>query len=168
MPKYPKTWLNISSAVSIAVGRFLWGINLQDLENRSTITRIQVFPLEAGKSVTKSTPRCDHGRLGMGRGRSLPAGRWRELLEIAHYSQPWTSLLTFLAMFGHQKRSFSSERVALAPGWPVHRVNESALGPCDILYTLWTVRRSARGVIGGRSGFRIPLDGTDKHLLPIS
>ncbi len=102
IPKYLNTWLNISSAVSIAVGRRLRGIRRQDLENLSTTTRMQVLPSEAGKSVTKSTPRCDHGLLGMGSGKSFPAGRWRGLLDFAHSSQPWTNLLTSLAMFGHQ------------------------------------------------------------------
>lgn len=50
------------------------------------ITRMQVFPLGAGKSVIKSTPRCDNERPGMGRGRSLPDGRWRGSLEIVHSS----------------------------------------------------------------------------------
>ncbi len=102
MPKYLNTWLNICSIVSIAVGRFLSGIKRQDLENLSTTTRMHVLPSDAGRSVTKSTPRCDHGRLGTGSGRSLPAGRWRGLFEMAHSSQPWTNLLTSLAMFGHQ------------------------------------------------------------------
>ncbi len=67
----------------------------------------------------KSTPSCDQGQLGTGSGRSLPDGRWRVLLAMAQSEQPWTNLLTSLAILGHQKRSFSSERVSLAPGWPV-------------------------------------------------
>ncbi len=67
----------------------------------------------------KSTPRCDHGRLGMGNGRSLPDGRWRGLFDMAQSGHPCTNLLTSLAILGHQKRSCSSERVLLAPGWPV-------------------------------------------------
>jgi len=31
--------------------------------------------LEGGRSVMKSTPRCEYGRLGMGSGWSLPVGR---------------------------------------------------------------------------------------------
>lgn len=62
------------------------GISWQALENLSMITRMQVFPLGAGKSVIKSTPRCDNERPGMGRGRSLPDGRWRGSLEIVHSS----------------------------------------------------------------------------------
>ncbi len=30
------------------------------------MTKIHVLPSETGKSVIKSTPRCDQGRLGMG------------------------------------------------------------------------------------------------------
>ncbi len=51
------------------------GMRRQNFEKRSMMTRMQVLPSEAGRSVMKSTPRCDHGRLGMGNGRSLPAGR---------------------------------------------------------------------------------------------
>ncbi len=65
--------------------------------------------------------RCDQGRLGTGSGRSLPDGRWHGLLAMAQSEQPWTNLLTSLAILGHQKRSFSSEWVLLAPGWPVPR-----------------------------------------------
>ncbi len=35
-----------------------------------------MLPSETGRSVMKSTPRCDQGRLGTGSGRSLPDGRW--------------------------------------------------------------------------------------------
>ncbi len=93
----------------------------QNLEKRSMMNKIHVLPSETGKSMMKSTPRCDQGRLGVGNGKSLPAGRWRELLEMAKSGQPCTNLLTSLAILGHQKRSRSSERVALAPGWPVPR-----------------------------------------------
>ncbi len=71
MPKYLNTWLNICSAVSIAVGRFLSGIKRQDLENLSTTTThvtfgcwqisdevhsmVQVWPWSHSKS------KCDHG-----------------------------------------------------------------------------------------------------------
>ncbi len=101
MPKYLKTELNINSAVIIAVGRPPRGRSRQDLENRSTITSMHVLPSESGRSVMKSTPRCDHGRLGTGNRRSLPAGKWRGLFEMAQSVQPWTNLLTSLAMFGH-------------------------------------------------------------------
>ncbi len=88
MPKYLNMWLNICSAVSMAVGRFLSGIKRQDLENLSTMTRVHMLSSNTGRSVTKSTPRCDHGRLGTGSGGSLPAGRWRGLFEMANSSQP--------------------------------------------------------------------------------
>ncbi len=39
------------------------------------MTKIHVLPSETGKSMIKSTPRCDQGRLGMGNGSILPAGR---------------------------------------------------------------------------------------------
>lgn len=52
------------------------------------ITRMHVLPSEAGRSVMKSTPRCDHGRLGMGRGKSLQDGKWRGVFEVAQSGQP--------------------------------------------------------------------------------
>ncbi len=123
----------------MAVGNPGSGRSRQNLENRSTMTRMQVLLSDEGRSVMKSTPRCDHGRLGMGNGTSLPEGRWRELLEMAQSGQPWTNLLTSLAMFGHQKRSLSSERVALAPGWPVPSevCDEWMRGVRCVLGTYW-------------------------------
>ncbi len=121
IPKYRNTWLNRVSAVSMAVGRPLRGRRRQLFENLSTMTRIHVLPSEGGRSVMKSTPRCDQGRFGTGRGRSLPDGRWRGFFEMAQSEHPCTNLRTSRAMLGYQKRSFSSERVPLAPGWPVPR-----------------------------------------------
>ncbi len=42
----------------------------------------------------KSTPKCDHGRVGTGSGRSLPDGRWQGLLEMAQSEHPCMNLLT--------------------------------------------------------------------------
>ncbi len=67
----------------MAVGEPFRGIKRHDLENRSMMTRMNVLPSEGGRSVAKSTPRCDQGHCGMGKGRSLPDGRWRGLLEMA-------------------------------------------------------------------------------------
>ncbi len=105
----------------MAVGRPLRGRRRQLFENLSTMTRIHVLPSEGGRSVMKSTPRCDQGRFGTGSGRSLPDGRWRGFFEMAQSGHPCTNLCTSQAMLGHQKRSFSSARVPLAPGWPVPR-----------------------------------------------
>ncbi len=121
MRKCRITWLNRFSAVSMAVGRPLRGRRRQLFENLSTMTRIQVLPLEGGRIVMKSTPKCDHGRAGTGNGRSLPDGRWRGLLEMAQFGHPCMNILMSRAILGHQKRSFSSERFPLAPGWPVPR-----------------------------------------------
>ncbi len=103
IPKYRNTWLNRVSAVSMAVGRPLRGRRRQLLENLSIMTRIHVLPSEGGRSVMKSTPRCDQGRFGTGSGRSLPDGRWRGLLEMAQSGHPYTNLRTSRAMLGHQK-----------------------------------------------------------------
>ncbi len=82
MSEYLKILLNMISAVSIAVGRPLRERRRQDLENRSITTRTHVLPSEAGRSVMKSTPRCNQGRLRTGGGRSLPDGRWQGLLAM--------------------------------------------------------------------------------------
>ncbi len=76
------------------------------------MSRMHVLPSEGGRSVTKSTPRCDQGRFGTGSGRSLPAGKWHGRLYMAQSVHPCTNL----AILGHQKWSRSSERVLLAPG----------------------------------------------------
>ncbi len=55
-PKFLKTWLNIHSAVSKALGSPLRGINLHAFEKQSTVTRTQVLPSELGWSTTKSIP----------------------------------------------------------------------------------------------------------------
>ncbi len=55
---------------------------------------MQVLSSEGGRSVMKSTPRCDQGRFGTGSGWSLPDGRWQGLLEIAQAEHPRTNLRT--------------------------------------------------------------------------
>ncbi len=89
---------------------------------------MHVLPEEDGRSVIKPTPRCDQGLCGMGRGWSLPAGKWRGLLEMAHSLQPWMNLLTSRAMPSHQKRLRCSKRVALVPGWPVPKEASELIG----------------------------------------
>lgn len=39
------------------------------------MTIISVLFKDAGRSVMKSIARCDHGHYGVGKGKSLPAGR---------------------------------------------------------------------------------------------
>ncbi len=80
----------------MAVGRPLRGRRRQDLENQSITTSTHVLPSETGRSVMKSTPRCDQGRLGTGSRRSLPNGKWRGLLRWRSqnsagrtFSHPW-------------------------------------------------------------------------------
>ncbi len=87
------------------------GTRRHALENLSTVTRMQVLPSDAGKSVTKSTSRCAHGHRGMGRGRNFPDGKWWGVFAVAHSRDPLTYLLMSLAIPGHQKQSFISERV---------------------------------------------------------
>lgn len=52
-------------------------MSLIDLENMSIVTSMKVHPLNSGRSVRKSMARCDQGLCGVGRGISLPAGKWR-------------------------------------------------------------------------------------------
>ncbi len=79
----------------------LRGRRRQLFENLSTMTRIHVLPSEGGRSVMKSTPRCDQGRFGTGSGRSLPDGRWRGFFEMAQSGHPCTNLRTSRAIFVH-------------------------------------------------------------------
>lgn len=52
------------------------GIRWQSFENLSTMTKMHVCPSHGGRSVMKSTPRCDQSWLESGRGRSLPDVKW--------------------------------------------------------------------------------------------
>lgn len=90
---------NRVSAALKAVGKPGSGMSLQALE---MTTRMQVDPSEGGRSVTKCTPRCDHGHSGMGRGRRLPAGSRKGTLAMAHLVHPWTKRQTSHAIWGHQ------------------------------------------------------------------
>ncbi len=98
------------------MGRPFRGINLHALEKRSTSTH--VWPSEFGRSVMKSTPMCDQGLWGTGRGTSLPAGRWRGVFDMAQTEQLRTYLMTSSAILGHQYRAWRSERVRWLPGCP--------------------------------------------------
>ncbi len=89
-PKFLNMCWKRDSAVSRADGNPRSGINLQDLENRSTTTRMVVNPFEGGRSVAKSTPRWDQGRWGMGKGTSFPSGRRRGVEEMAQIEHPLT------------------------------------------------------------------------------
>ena len=74
-------------AVCSAVGSPGKGRRWQDLENRSTTTRIVVLPCEGGSSVRKSTERCHHVRCGTGRGCNFPLGRCLGALHRVHTEQ---------------------------------------------------------------------------------
>lgn len=49
----------------------------------------------------------------------MPDGKWHGVLDMVQSEHPCTNLLTYLAILDKQKWSHSSERVLLAPGWPV-------------------------------------------------
>ncbi len=117
-PKFLNRWWNKCSAVSRAVGNPRRGISLQAFEKRSTATRMQVFPSELGRSVTKSIPMWDQGRRGMGRDTSLPTGRWRGVEDMAQTEQLRTYLMTSRDILGHQFWAWRSERVRWLPGCP--------------------------------------------------
>lgn len=119
IPKFRNTCSKSNSAVLKAVGRPLRGISLQALENLSMVTRIHVFPSEGGRSVTKSTPRCDQGCCGMGSGNSFPEGKCRGTLVMAQSWQPWINSLTSWCIPGHQYFCWIDAHVLVAPGWPV-------------------------------------------------
>ena len=55
------------------------------------IVSMTVLPSDGGNPVMKSTAICDQGRLGMGKGRSRPAGgQWEALLLAQQSRQPRT------------------------------------------------------------------------------
>lgn len=68
IPKLQKIYYKRASAVSITNARPVREINLQALEKQSTATKICINESDGGRSVTKSTPKCDQGRCGMGNG----------------------------------------------------------------------------------------------------
>ncbi len=116
MPKCRKTLLKRASAVSRAVNTPLSGMSLQALEDQSTAMMMVVNPLEAGKSVAKSTPRWFHGQHGIGRGTSLPSGRRWGVAIMAQTEHPFTNRATSWAMLGHQYLPPGSESVRCLPG----------------------------------------------------
>lgn len=101
-PKYQNTRLNMSSAVSKVVSILDSGIKQRDLENKSIITRITVFPWEAGRLAMKSRARCDHGCCGVGSGINFSMGRVHVTLDCAHTVQDEINWCMSVTMWGHQ------------------------------------------------------------------
>ena len=70
-----------AEAVSVAEGTLGKGIKCPILVKRSITTKIQVYPLDTGRSVMKSIEREDQGLLGMSKGLRKPYGLCLESLE---------------------------------------------------------------------------------------
>src|SRR5437588_5919542 len=83
-----------SCASSWEVHSFVVGARTISLLKRSTTVRIESYPLETGRSVTKSAVRSCHGPAGTGRGLSGPVRFWLSPLNLAQVWHPWTYLLT--------------------------------------------------------------------------
>ncbi len=167
-PKFLKTWLNIHSPVSKAVGSPLRGINLHAFEKQSTVTRTQVLPSELGRSTTKSIP-----YLGPG-----PSWDW-QWHEFAYWEvsgrlrhgktkQLRTYRMTSRVILGHQNRTWRSERVCVLPGCsePGILCTEPQKGLTlwcrDIGFPFWASQQSWFGESGDTDVLRdVPLDGTD-------
>ncbi len=167
-PKFLKTWLNIHSPVSKAVGSPLRGINLHAFEKQSTVTRTQVLPSELGRSTTKSIPYLDQGHRGTGSGTSLPTGRCQGVFDMAQTKQLRTYQMTSRVILGHQNRTWRSERVCVLPRCPEPGIlcTEPQKGLTlwcrDIGFPFWASQRSWFGESGDTDVLRdVPLDGTD-------
>ena len=66
-----------SSASHSDVIVVLVGMNMDCLDVRSTMTRIELYPLEFGSSSIKSIDIESHGQIGTGSGLRRPRGRCR-------------------------------------------------------------------------------------------
>lgn len=102
-----------------AEGRAQKGITQQALENWSTTTRIVVQPLDAGRSMTKSTAICDHDVLGMGKDNDFLSGSWWELLVVMHIVHDRTSSFMSPARLGYQYLILIAWIIGTIPGWPI-------------------------------------------------
>ena len=103
------------------------------LENRSTTTRITLFPLEVGRPVMKSMETWDHGRAGMGSGSSRPAGPWLLDLCCAQTGHAFTKVLTSPRILGHQNLLRINSKVHCTPAWTVRRVEWPHCKTCDLV-----------------------------------
>lgn len=121
MPKeFPVTWKHAEWGVQQSQRRMvtLW----KDLEKRSTVVNITIFPWEGGSPVTKSTAIWDQGWCGVGGGRRTEKTSWRLM----------RSLTSGAGGAGGNKRTgilwncwppkvFLKEgEILLMPGWQVH------------------------------------------------
>ena len=105
------------SAVSRAEGSLGRGTKCTPLEKRSTMVSMVVLPAEGGNPVTKSTAMWDHGRLGMGSGRSNPEEGWREAFPRAQTRHAAIKAWISCVMPVHQKRRRMNSSVRWIPGW---------------------------------------------------
>jgi len=80
------------------------------------ITRMHVLKSEGARSVTKSILMWDHGR--MGKGISLPSGRWWGVLEMAQTEQTLMYREASWIIPGHNYLLRRSERVCWLPRCP--------------------------------------------------
>ncbi len=89
-PWMRKTWSMTATAVSLADGNLGRGMKWAAFENRSTTVKTTVFPLEAGRPVTKSSEMWDQGLDGTDSGWRSPAEGRLEVLETAQTEQAKT------------------------------------------------------------------------------
>ncbi len=103
--------------VSLADGNLGRGMKWAAFENRSTTVKTTVFPLEAGRPVTKSSEMWDQGLDGTDSGWRSPAEGRLEVLETAQTEQAKTKHRMSRAIDGHQNRCLIRNVVRLTPGW---------------------------------------------------
>ncbi|KAK3515272.1 hypothetical protein QTP70_013496 [Hemibagrus guttatus] len=73
-------------------------------ENLSIATRIELYPSDLGRLITKSTAMRDQGHLGMGKCSSKPMGSCQLVHDSAQVLQDSTYPLTSWVSVGHQNR----------------------------------------------------------------
>lgn len=79
----------------------------RDLENRSTMTKIVVWPWDSSGYVVKSMTMWENVCRGMGRGRSSPAFKALGTLAWVQELHDDMSWCTSICMLGHQYLFFS-------------------------------------------------------------
>ncbi|KAK1784814.1 hypothetical protein P4O66_003478 [Electrophorus voltai] len=113
-----KTWQKSKSTVSKAMDRPFSGMILTILKKRATITKMVVFPSEAGRSMTKSIEMGTNSPTEEW-GSSLPAGGVHKFLLRVQSVHEDTYLMMSLCMAGHQYLALNRCVVCVHPGSPV-------------------------------------------------
>ena len=116
MPCMRKSGDTMSSAVSFPEGSPGSATKWAVFENRSIMVSMVVLPLDGGRPVTKSREMLDHGRLGIGSGRSSPDRGLLDVMLRAQVAHAAAKARVSRSMVGHQNRWHRKARVRVIPG----------------------------------------------------